>query len=329
MGVSGPAAACGSKPGESAPPRIGLLAGWGRYPFAIAEALRRQGYRTYCLGIAGQADAALADLCDDFRWVGLAKLGAAIRYFKRHGISRATMAGKVHKKILFQPWLWLRLLPDLRMLRACAPHFLTRRKDCRDDSLLKMVVDEFAAEGIQFAPATDFAPELLAPSGQHTCRSPSPWQWKDIRFGWRIAKELGRLDIGQTVVVKDQAVLALEAVEGTDECIRRAGGLCPSGGFVVVKVAKPKQDMRFDVPTIGLGTFQTMVEAGGRVLAIEAGRTILLEEPHVIDFANRNKLVIVALEDSVVSPPGPPAAGENPFLGGANVPEHPSQSRER
>jgi hypothetical protein len=281
------------------------------------------------LGIAGQADAALADLCDDFRWVGLAKLGQAIRYFKSHGVTRAMMAGKVHKKILFQPWLWLRLLPDLRTLRACAPHFLTRRKDCRDDSLLKMVVDEFAADGIQFAPATDFAPELLARPGQPTRRSPSTRQWKDIRFGWRIAKELGRLDIGQTVAVKNQAVLALEAVEGTDECIRRAGGLCRFSGFVVVKVAKPQQDMRFDVPTIGLGTLPTMVEAGGRVLVIEAGRTIFLEESRLIGFANRNRLIIVALEDSVVFPPDPPAAGENPLLGGANVPEHPSQSRER
>lgn len=292
-----------AQPGAVAP-RIGLLAGWGRYPFVVAEALRRQGCRTFCLGIAGLADAALAGVCDDFQWVGLARLGRAIRYFKRQRVTQATMAGKVHKKVLFQPWLWLRLLPDWRTLRAFAPHFLTRRKDCRDDSLLKVIVNEFAADGIQFAPATDFAPELLASAGQRTRRAPSPRHWRDIHFGWKIAKELGRLDVGQTVAVKNQAVLALEAVEGTDECIRRAGGLCRAGGFVVIKVAKPQQDMRFDVPTIGLGTLQTMVEAGGRVLAIEAGRTILLEEPRLIDFANRHKLVVVALEDGAMEPPG-------------------------
>ena len=132
------------------------------------------------------------------------------------------------------------------------PHFWTRKKDCRDDSLLRAIVDEFAAEGIRFAPATDYAPELLVGQGQLTRRGPTAWQQKDIEFGWKMAKEMGRLDIGQSVAVKDQAVLAVEAVEGTDECIRRAGELCRAGGFTVVKVAKPQQDMRFDVPTIGL-----------------------------------------------------------------------------
>ena len=161
----------------------------------------------------------------------------------------------------------------------------------------------FAREGVRFAPATDFAPELLVKEGQLTRFGPSAWQRKDIVFGWRMAKELGRLDIGQTVAVKDQAVLAVEAVEGTDQCIRRAGSLCPIGGFTVVKVAKPKQDMRFDVPTIGLNSLQTMVAAGARVLAIEADLTILLDRPEVIDYANQHKLIIVALRDEHSGPP--------------------------
>ncbi len=266
--------------------------------------MRRQGRDVYCLGVIGHADSSLAKIAHDFRWIGLAKLGAAIRYFRRHRICDATMAGKFHKRILFQPSFWLHCLPDLRMLRAGAPHFLTRRKDCRDDSLLTMIVDEFASDGIRFAPATDFAPELLVRPGHLTRRAPSPWQWKDIRFGWKIAKEMGRLDIGQSVAVKDQAVLAVEAVEGTDECIRRAGALCRAGGFTVVKVAKPQQDMRFDVPTVGLGTLKTMVESGARVLAVEAARTILLEQEAVVDFANRHKLVLIALE---IGPPAPSA----------------------
>jgi DUF1009 family protein len=276
-------------------PRVGILAGWGRYPLIVAEALRKQGYETFCLGVIGHADPRLARMCDHFRWSGLARFGGAIRYFRRHGVTDATMVGKIHKLVLFQPWSWLRHLPDLRTIRMFIPHLLTRRKDCKDDTLLCAIADEFGREGIRFAPATDYAPELLVKQGQLTRRGPSPWQWKDIAFGWAIAKEMGRLDVGQSVAVKNQAVLAVEAVEGTDECIRRAGTLCRAGGFTVVKVAKPQQDMRFDVPTIGPGTLETLLQSGGSVLAVEAGKTIMLDEPAVIDFANRNKLAIVAV----------------------------------
>ncbi len=287
--------------------RIGLLAGWGRYPLVIAESLKRQGCETYCLGLAGHADPALAERCCEFRWIGLAKLGQAIRYFRRRRVTEAVMAGKIHKTVLFQPWMWLRLLPDWRMLREAIPHFLTRRKDCRDDSLLTMMVEAFAADGIRFLPPTDFAPDLLVKPGVLTRRRPSAWQRKDIAFGWTLAKEMGRLDVGQSVAVKAQAVLAVEAIEGTDACIRRAGRLCPAGGFTVVKVAKPQQDMRFDVPTIGLGTLQSMVEAGALVLAVEAHRTIIVDEPEVVDFANRHGLIIVALTEPAVGERGPEA----------------------
>jgi DUF1009 family protein len=281
----------------SAARRVGLLAGWGRYPLLIAEALRQQGCRVYALGVAGLADPRLGELCEDFQWVGLARFGAAIRYFQRHAVTEATMAGKVHKVLLFQPWRWLRHVPDLRTVRMFLPHFLTRRDDCRDDTLLGVIVREFADCGIRFAPATDYAPQLLVGPGQLTRRGPSPAQWKDIAFGWRMAKEMGRLDIGQTVAVKDQAVLAVEAVEGTDECIRRAGTLCRLGGFAVVKVAKPRQDMRFDVPTVGPGTVETLATAGGRVLAVEAGRTILLDASQALALADRRGLAIVAIKD--------------------------------
>jgi DUF1009 family protein len=283
--------------GRRPPERVGLLAGWGRLPVVIAEALRRQGSATYCLGVVGHADARLIEVCDDFRWSGLAKFGGAIRYFKRRGVADAVLAGKIHKRFMFQPWFIIRQLPDLRTIRAFVPHFLTRQRDCKDDSLLGVVVGLFQADGIRIGPATDYAPELLVTAGRLTRRGPSAAQWKDIHFGWQIAKQMGRLDVGQSVAVKNQAVLAVEAVEGTDECIRRAGGLCRAGGFTVVKVAKPQQDMRFDVPTIGLRTLQTMLQAGARVLAIEAEKTIVLDQPEVVDFADRNKLVIVALND--------------------------------
>ncbi len=288
--------------------RVGLIAGWGRYPLLIARALRRQGREIYCLGVPGHADPKLADLCRDFRYCGVAKFGRACRYFRRHGVTQATMAGKFHKRIIFQPWFLLRQMPDLHTIRWFMPHFFTFRKDRRDDTLLGAAVELFAAGGVHFRPATDFAPELLVRQGQLTRRGPSPVQWRDIEFGWMLAKEMGRLDVGQSVAVKGQAVLAVEAVEGTDPCILRAGRLCPAGGFTVVKVAKPQQDMRFDVPTIGLETLRTMVEAGARILAVEADRTILLDEQEVIDFANRNKLVIVARQDQqqAAHPLGPP-----------------------
>jgi DUF1009 family protein len=272
----------------------------------IAEALRRQGHQVYCLGVKGHADPSLAQVCNDFRWTGLAKFGYAIRYLKRHGVTDAMMAGKIHKVLLFQPWRWLHIVPDLRTVRMFIPHFLTRHKDCKDDTLLGAIVSEFAAEGIRFGPPTDYAPELLVSEGQLTRRGPSAAQWKDIRFGWTLAKEMGRLDIGQSVAVKDQAALAVEAVEGTDECIRRAGVLCRAGGFTVVKVAKPQQDMRYDVPTIGRRTVETLVAAGGRVLAVEAGRTILLDAAEVIQYADRQGLAIVAVNDSspLHDPPG-------------------------
>jgi len=282
---------------DSGPSKIGLLAAWGRYPIVVAQALRSQGHHVYCLAVKDHADPALRELCDGWQPQGVARLGAAIRYFRRHGVTQATMAGKFHKTLIFRKFHWLKHFPDWKFLSTFYPHWITHTKDRKDDTLLGTIVAAFAQEGIQFAPATDFAPELLVPSGNLTKRTPSASQWKDIHFGWHLAKELGRLDVGQSVAVKGQAVLAVEAVEGTDECIRRAGRLCPAGGFTVVKVAKPQQDMRFDVPTIGLGTIQTLVEAGANTLAIEAGKTIVLDQEEVIRTADRHRLAIVAVDE--------------------------------
>jgi hypothetical protein len=287
--------------GPCSPERVGLLAGWGRYPLVVARSLRAQGIEVYCQAVRGEADPALADLCTGFRWSGLARFGAAIRYFHRNGVRAATMAGKIHKVRLFEPLGWLRLVPDLRTIRMFAPHLLLRRKDCQDDTLLGRIVEEFAREGIHFAPATDFCPELLVNEGQLTRRAPSSAQRRDIALGWRVAKQIGGLDIGQSVAVKNQTVLAVEAIEGTDACIRRAGELCRGGDFVIVKTAKPQQDMRFDVPTIGLRTLESMRAAGARVLAVEAERTILLERSEVIEQADRQGLVLVALSAAAIS----------------------------
>jgi DUF1009 family protein len=274
------------------------MAGWGQLPFAMAEAMRRQGCEVYCLGTIGHANPALANVCNDFRWSGVAKFGAALRYFHHHGVTEVTMVGKIFKVRLFERWRWIRNIPDFRTVRMFLPHFVTRTKDCRDDTLLGAIVDEFASEGIRFLSITEIAPELLVKEGQLTRRGPTASQQKDIEFGWKMAKEMGRLDIGQSVAVRDQAVIAVEAIEGTDECIRRAGVLCQAGGFTVVKVAKPQQDMRFDVPTIGLGTLETIHAAGGKVLAVDAGRTIILDQEAVIEFADRNNMVVVAIKEA-------------------------------
>jgi DUF1009 family protein len=274
-------------------PRIGLLAGWGRFPVLFAEAARRQGYAVYGMGVLGLADPLLGSTCHRFRTAPLARLGRAIRFFVRHGVDRVVMAGKVEKRELFKPLRMLRLVPDLRTLHMWYRYC---RENKKDDTLLLAVIREFERDGIHFASALDFCPELLVKHGFLTRRRPTPAQWKDITFGWEIAKEMGRLDVGQTVVVNDTAVIAIEAIEGTDECLRRAGQLCRRGGFTVVKVAKPSQDMRFDVPTIGMQTLQTMREAGGRVLALEAGMTILLDEPQVIELADKLGIAIVSIK---------------------------------
>ncbi|MBX3439852.1 MAG: UDP-2,3-diacylglucosamine diphosphatase LpxI, partial [Planctomycetaceae bacterium] len=277
-------------PRTSSNTRIGLLAGAGRFPIVFAEKARIQGYSVQCMGILGLASEELGELCDDFRTAPLARVGRAIRYFRRQGVDRVVMAGKIEKRVLFDPWRVVRLLPDWRTVHMWLRYAAENKKD---DTLLLAVIREFARDNIRVESALQFCPELLVKHGFLTHRKPSPSQWKDVRFGWKLAKEMGRLDVGQTVVVNDTAVLAVEAIEGTDECIRRAGDLCRRGGFTVVKVAKPQQDMRFDVPTIGVQTIQTMAEAGGRVLAIEAGMTILLDEPEVLELADRFGITIV------------------------------------
>ena len=233
---------------------------------------------------------------------GVAEIGGAIEFFRRHGAARATMAGKIHKTKLFAHGAWLRHLPDRTGLKTFWPHFVTRRRDNRDDSLLGAISAAFDAGGVRICPATDFAPELLAAGGILAGRPLSAGEQKDVVFGWRLAKELGRLDIGQTVVVKNRAPIALEAIEGTDECIRRAGRLCPAGGMVVVKVAKPQQDLRFDMPTIGIGTLQSLRAAGARLLVVEAGKTILVDASELADFALRSGITIVSCYDEAGLP---------------------------
>lgn len=272
--------------------RVGLLAGGGEFPVSFARAAAREGHEVVCLGIAGMAPPVLAEICKSFRTAPLARIGLAIRHFKRMRVDTVVMAGKIEKRVLFDPLRLVRLMPDLRTLHMW---YTYARENRKDDTLLLAVIREFARDGLEFVSALDFAPELLVNHGFLTRRRPTSAQWDDIRFGWDIAKEMGRLDIGQTIVVNDKAVIAVEAVEGTDECVRRAGTLCRRGGFAVVKVAKPQQDMRFDVPTVGVGTLRTMQASGGRVLAIESEKTIVLDRDEFVALADKLGIAIVAL----------------------------------
>lgn len=276
---------------------IGLLAGSGRFPILFAEAAKRQGLPVACVGLKYEAPELLASLCDSFEVVGVSKLGWMIRSFKRRGVRKVVMAGKVTKSVMYTPGRILQLTPDLRMMRFWYGRL---KADKRDDSILLGVIAEFECDGISFASALDYCPELLVNAGILTRRKPTSAEWKDITFGWNLAKEMGRLDVGQSVAVKEQAALAVEAIEGTDRCIERAGQLCRAGGWTMVKVAKPQQDMRFDVPTIGTATIDNLSRAGARVLAIEAGKTIVIDQPDVVALADKHGLSIVAVEPEQV-----------------------------
>ena len=283
---------------DSQSPTVGLIAGWGRFPVLVAEALVRSNYQVACIALKGLADPALEYICDDVRWMGIGKLGGHIRYFRKHGVCGVTMAGKLFKAdLLFNKSLFLSLWPDLQCVRTFAPHFILRSQDTRDDTLLTAVTTAYQRSGIQVNPATDYAPELLVGEGILTRKSPSAGQLQDIEFGWTIAKQMGGLDIGQSITVRDRTVIAVEAVEGTDACIDRSGQLCKRGGWTLVKVAKPNQDMRFDVPTIGPQTVERVHHAGGRAIAIEAGKTIVVDLEETRRKAEKLGIAIIAVQD--------------------------------
>jgi DUF1009 family protein len=270
---------------------VGLLAGAGRFPVAFAEKMNQLGLPLVCVAFRGIADPGLKSLTNKFHWCSVYRLGRMIHSFQAGGVRSFVMAGKIPKTpIIGTPWRLIRLCPDLRMLRM----WFGRRRDNRDDSILLSIIAEFERDGLRCASALELCPELLVKAGTLTRRQPTSSELRDIEFGWDLAKEMGRLDVGQSVIIKERAVLAVEAIEGTDAAIQRAGQLCRRGGFTVIKVAKPKQDMRFDVPTVGRSTIEAIHRAGGTVLAVEGDRTILLDAPDTIALADRLGMSIVA-----------------------------------
>ncbi len=283
-------------------PPIGLVAGWGSFPVQVAQALIRDGHTVCCIAISGHASTDLESICDHVLWSGVGKLGGHIRYFRRNGVGQVTMAGKLFKaNLLYQGSLWLRHLPDLTCIRTLGPSLVGRRRDARDDSLLLAITNAYARAGMEVCAATDFAPELLVNQGILTGPTPNAQRQSDIEMGWKVAKQMGGMDIGQTITIKDGTVIAVEAIEGTDACIERTGELCRRGGWTLVKVSKPNQDMRFDVPTIGPQTIDRVMKAGGKSIAIEAGKTIVVDQDQTYALARKAGITIVALDDAEVT----------------------------
>lgn len=269
--------------------RIGLIAGNGTFPIEFAKAAKRKGLTVVAVAHEGETMRELEQVADSVFWIKVGQLGRLIKIFKEQGVADALMAGGIKKTRLFGG-----AMPDLR-----GAALLARMLYKKDDSILRAVAAELESEGITVRESTLFLDDILAPAGVLTRRRPTKDEQEDIKFGWHMAKEIGRLDIGQTVVVKGQAVLAVEAIEGTDEAIRRGGGL-GNGGAVVVKVCKPHQDLRFDLPAAGIQTIKTMAEVNASCLAVEAGKTIILERDAVVKEADSLGIAIVGVEENTL-----------------------------
>ena len=265
--------------------KLGILAGAGKLPVECARAAQQLGYEVYAVGLLADSDPQIAQFAKDYQFISVAQLEAILNYLKQNQIQQVTMIGKVTKELLFNG----AVVPDARMLQL-----IMSLPDRKDDTIMMAFVRELVKAGIQTFDQTALIRKLMPRRGTITQREPTDQERKDMDFGFRIAKELGRLDIGQTVVVKNRAVMALEAIEGTDACIER-GGLLAHGGAVVTKVSKPQQDNRFDVPTVGYRTIEQMAKVGATALAIEAGKTLLVERAQMVALADAKGISIVAM----------------------------------
>ena len=265
--------------------RIGLLAGAGKLPLEFASVATSLGYEVYAIALLDETEEALKEVATNYAKISIGQLESLIRHLKENDIKTVTMLGKVTKELLFNN----KVQPDAAMTRL-----IMTLPDRKDDTVMLGFIKELQNAGMTAFDQTALIKKLMPEKGAITKREPTENEKKDIEFGFKIAKELGRLDIGQTVVVKNLAVMALEAIEGTDACILRGGELA-KGDAVVVKVAKPKQDNRFDVPTVGLTTIESMIKAGAKTLAIEAGETLLVEKEKVQHLAEANGISVVAV----------------------------------
>lgn len=265
---------------------IGIIAGNGRFPVLALKEARNLGYRVAVCGIEKEADQVLAKMADAFQWVKVGELKKLAKFFRSEGAHEAVMAGKIEKVRLFQE----NVKPDFEMVKV-----LMKTRDFKDDSLLAGIANYLHGEGIDLMDSTAFVKDSLPGPGILGKRKPSKEIMESLNFGFEMAKSIGGLDIGQTVVVKKKAVLAVEAIEGTDEAIRRGGEL-GNGKVVVVKVAKPNQDMRFDVPAVGMRTLKSLLDVKAEAFGFEAGKTIFLDQEEFLEKADKAGMVVIGMK---------------------------------
>jgi hypothetical protein len=266
--------------------RIGLVAGNGSFPVLFAETASARGVEVVAVAHLGETDPAIERHAATVTWVKPGRIQDLVDGLKAHGVRRAVMVGGIAKPRLFHEFE-----PDARALAA-----IERVGSLRDDILLRALAEELARDGIEVVESTLYLDEVVPRRGRVAGPAPSEGEWSDVRVGFRVAKEIGRFDIGQSVVVRGGAVIAVEGIEGTDATIRRAGQLV-GGDIVVVKACKPTQDVRFDLPAIGPNTIRTMAEVGGRVLAVEAGRTVMMEKDEFLRLADEAGIAVVAVTE--------------------------------
>ncbi len=260
----------------------GMIAGNGQFPFLVAEGARKSGASLCVVAIKEETDPRIEEAADVVTWVGIGQLGKMLSFFKQHGVEKAIMAGQVKHVQIFSG-----ALPDVRMVKMLWN--LPRRNT---DALIGGVAAELAKEGIELIDSTFFIQDQLAPDGVLTRRSPDKAETENIEYGLHVARGIAGLDLGQTIVVRSRACVAVEAMEGTDAVIRRAGELA-KGKLTVVKVAKPNQDMRFDVPVVGVPTIETMIAAGATCLSVTAGKTLIFDRDSMVGLADKYKISIV------------------------------------
>jgi hypothetical protein len=275
---------------------VGIIAGQGTLPFLVARGMRAQGRRVHCVGLRGQWEEGLPACCDAFQEAGVLQLGRWIRLFRRAGVTEVTMVGRVSKKQMHDPWLMLKALRDLPDWRTVDLWFRRLRHDRRSATLLRVVADDLAKEGVILIDSTRYIPDHMATEGTMGSVAPDARAQADIAFGWPLLEKVGGLDIGQAISVRERDVIAVEAVEGTDAMIRRTGELCRARGWTLLKSARPGHDMRADVPTIGVQTIEGLAKAGAGCVALGVGRVILVDRPAVLAAADRAGIAIVGVK---------------------------------
>jgi DUF1009 family protein len=272
---------------------LGLIAGEGIFPLLVARGARARGRKVVAAAFGRSAWPELRDEVDVFKWVGVLRVGQWIRVLKAEGCTEAILVGRVAKEKFYSRWRWFQYIPDLRTIRILLKTFYW---DKRDRTVLTTLDQELASEGIKLIDQTAYCAEHLATPGVLTRTAPTEKQWDDIRFGWDICQTISRLDIGQCIAVVDKNVVAVEAVEGTNAMIDRAGQLCKVGGWTLIKVSNTSHDMRLDVPTVGTTTIEKLHANRAAVLVLEPGKTIILEKAKVLELADRYRIAVVGYQ---------------------------------